>query len=317
MNERFIKIFSDLAFFEDFVKRPFPAKAYRNAIQIFKELDFEVDDADQIKDLYGIGDGIYKKVKSYLETGSFPRYEEFKNSDAIKCMEIAQIKGFGTNKAKKLFDAGIKSLEELKTVVASIKVGEPLGNSGFNYTKSMQIGLEYEAHTNKTRMTVKEHDTVANPLIENIKNINGVREVMAVGSRRRYDNSVDYTIGDIDIIISVNSIEDINVVNPELVNMLDAITMNGNTKISGIKNNRQVDFRIVVGEFGSLKLHATGPMSFNVACRKIAIKNGWTLNEYGLFKSDTKELIEKDSEEKILNILGIGWIEPKNRKNFK
>lgn len=317
MNERFIKIFSDLAFFEDFVKRPFPAKAYRNAIQIFKELNFEVDDAVQIKDLYGIGDGIYKKVKLYLETGSFPRYEEFKNSDAMKCMEIAQIKGFGINKAKKLFDAGIKSLDDLKTVVSSIKVGEPLGNSGFNYTKSMQIGLEYEAHTDKTRMTIKEHDLVANPLIDKIKMINGVREVMAVGSRRRYDNSPDYTIGDIDIIISVNSIDDINVVNPELVNMLDAITMNGNTKISGIKNNRQVDFRIVVGEFGSLKLHATGPMAFNVACRKIAIKNGWTLNEYGLFKSDTKELIEKNSEEKILNILGIGWIEPKNRKNFK
>ena len=73
----------------------------------------------------------------------------------------------------------------------------------------------------------------------------------------------------------------------------------------------------MIDGFGSLRLHATGPVSFNVACRKVAIKNGWILNEYGLFKADTKECLEKDSEEKILDILGIGWVDPKDRKNYK
>lgn len=316
MNERFIKIFSDLAFYEDFVKRPFPAKAYRNAIQIFKELDFEVDDANQIKDLSGIGVGIYKKVKAYLESGSFSRYEEFKNSDAFKCMEMAEIKGIGTNKAKKFFESGIHSLDELKELVKDLKVGSPIGNSGINFTNGIKVGLAYEAHTDKTRMSVEEHDRVANPLINEIKKINGINEVLAVGSRRRFDGSDNYTIGDIDIIVGCEHNSAIEQAINVCASLLDEITMNGKTKISGIKSSRQVDFRFVEGIPGALKLHATGPMSFNIACRKIAIKNGWTLNEYGLFKTNTKELIEKDSEEKILDMLGIGWIDPKDRKNF-
>lgn len=317
MNEKLIKVFSDLAFYEDFIKRPFPAKAYKNAISVFKNLDFEVDSSEQIKGIFGIGKGILEKTDLFLKTGTCPRYDEFKNSEAARCMEIASIKGFGTNKAKKLFAAGITSLEQLKQLTQTLKIGEPLGASGFNFTKAMKIGLDYEAHTDKTRMTVKEHDEIADPILDIIRSLNSVIQCDAVGSRRRFDGSADYTIGDIDIIIQVKNKENIPDLKKELVKLLDAVTMEGDTKVSGIKNRRQIDFRMVIDGFGSLRLHATGPVSFNVACRKVAIKNGWILNEYGLFKADTKECLEKDSEEKILDILGIGWVDPKDRKNYK
>ena len=317
MNERLIKIFSDMAFYEDFIKRPFPAKAYRNAVSIFKNLEFEIDSADQIKGIFGIGKGILEKVDSFLKTGTFPRYEEYKASDAARCMEIATIKGFGTNKAKKLYDAGIKSLDQLKAIVKDLKVGQPLDKTGFNYTKGMKIGLDYEAHTDKTRMTVEQHDAVANPLLEKIKTNKNVIECEAVGSRRRFNGTNGYTIGDIDIIIHVKDKESINELKVFLANLLDDVAMEGDTKVSGIKDRRQVDFRMVIDGYGALKLHATGPVGFNVACRKVAIKNGWILNEYGLFNNQTKECIEKNSEEKILDILGIGWIDPQNRKDYK
>ena len=317
MNERLIKIFSEMAFYEDWVLRPFPAKAYRNAISIFKNLEFEIDSADQIKGIFGIGKGILEKVNSFLKTGTFPRYEEYKVSDAARCMEIAIIKGFGTNKAKKLYKAGIKSLTQLKEIVKDLKVGQPLGDTGFNYTKGMKIGLDYEAHTDKTRMTVEQHDLIANPLLEKIKTFDCVIQCEAVGSRRRFNGAIDYTIGDIDIIIQVKNKECITSLKKELAALLDDVTMEGDTKVSGIKDRRQVDFRMVTDGYGALKLHATGPVGFNVACRKIAIKNNWILNEYGLFNSQTKECIEKDSEEKILDILGIGWINPQNRKDYK
>ena len=317
MNEALIKVFSDLAFYEDFVKRPFPAKAYRNAIVTFKDLNFEIDSVDQVEGLYGIGDGIKKKIDAFLTTGTFPRYEEFKASDASRCMEIAAIKGFGANKARKLYDAGIKSLDELREAVKDLKIGQPIGNVGFNFTKAMKLGLEYEAHTDHTRMTVEEHDGIAVPMMASIREVPGVVECEAVGSRRRYDGSPDFTIGDIDIIISVEDANDIPVLTKELVKMLDEVAMAGATKVSGIKNRRQVDFRIVIGPYGPLKLHATGPASFNVECRRIAMKNDWMLNEYGLFDNRNMRWIEQEDEERILIHLGIGWIEPKDRKNFK
>ncbi len=317
MNERFVEIFSNMAAYETSLKRPFPARAYSNAVKIFKELDFEVDEAEQIKNIKGIGDGIFKKVDSYIKTGTFPKYEEYLKSDVAKCKEIASIKGFGMNKAVKLFEAGIKSLDELKNKVASLNIGDSIID-GMNFTKAMQVGLNYEAHTNKTRMTVEQHDIIAKPLIDALNKYIEINNVEAVGSRRRYDGSDNYTIGDIDIIIQINYVnidlnETIKKIQKVCESLLDEVVMSGETKVSGIKSSRQVDFRIVTSGYEALRLHATGPTSFNVRCRKEAIAKGMTLNEYGLFKTDTKELVS-DKEKEILNILGIGWVNPKDRK---
>jgi len=320
MNEKFVEIFTNMAAYENSLKRVFPAKAYINAVKIFKELDFEVDEAEQIKGIKGIGDGIFKKVDSFLKTGSFPRYEEYLQSDVAKCKEVASIKGFGMNKAKKLFEAGIKSLNELKNKVKDLKIGDPLID-GMNFTKAMKIGLDYEAHTDKTRITVKQHDEIANPLLEVIKELGELVAVIraeVVGSRRRFDGSENYTIGDIDIIIEVPKHEHyLSFVQHSLEIVLDEVVMSGETKVSGILNSRQVDFRIVKEDEGyeALRLYATGPVSFNVKCRKEAIKNNLILNEYGLFEKDTKKLIT-NKEVEILEKLGIGWVDPKDRKNF-
>lgn len=316
MNDRFIKIFTDLAAFEDFNKRTFPAKAYRNAIKIFKELDFEVNDADQIKDIAGIGSGIYNKVKDYLETGTFKRYQEYLASPAAKIKEIAEIKGFGMNKAKTLYEAGIQSLDQLKEVCKDLKVGAKIKDC-FNFTKAMKIGLDFEAHTDKNRMTVAEHDAVAEPILASIRQSDFVNDASAVGSRRRYDGSEGYTIGDIDIIVSMWKENNTEEIRKSFERLLDEVTMSGETKISGIKNHRQVDIRIITPDkWGSTLLHCTGPMDFNIKCRRIAIKHNWILNEYGLFNKDTKECLASDTEENILKMLGIPFVEPKNRKNF-
>jgi len=316
-KSQLVKIFSDLAFYEEFIGREFPAKAYKNAVKIIRAFPVvDIVEAKQLDGIFGIGKGIKEKIDLFIQTGTFPKYEEYLQSDASKCMEIASIKGFGAKKAKRLFECGIHSLAELREAVKDLKVGQPLGNTGFNFTKAMKIGLDYEAHTDKTRMTVEQHDAVANPMIEAIRNYDGVLGLAAVGSRRRYDGSQDYTIGDIDIIISVQNRKMLPEFCKFLEGLLDEVTMSGETKISGIKNRRQVDFRMVIGNYGALLLHATGPMEFNVACRKIAMKNGWTLSEYGLHETATQKLLSNDERE-ILNLLGLGWVNPKDRNKYK
>lgn len=320
MNERFVEIFSDLAIYEDSINRPFPAKAYRNAVKLFKELDFEIDSAEQIKDLPGIGKGIFTKIDEFLKTGTFSKYEEYLQSDIAKCKELASIKGIGMNKARQLFILGITSLDILKDKVKNLNIGDPI-IPGMNFTKAIKIGLDYEAHTDKTRMTLEQHDAVANPLLDAIQKNSHILQAEAVGSRRRYDGSANYTIGDIDIIIQIDSLNNIQKVKEFLEKTLDEVVMSGDTKVSGISKSRQVDYRIVTSCYEALRLHATGPMNFNIACRKIAISKGMLLNEYGLFEYDkndhTKKTLISDKEKEILEKLDIGWIEPKDRKFFK
>ena len=62
MNEKIIEALQDMAAFEDYNKRQFPARAYRNAVKTIQGLDFVVDSADQIEGLPGIGEGILKKI---------------------------------------------------------------------------------------------------------------------------------------------------------------------------------------------------------------------------------------------------------------
>lgn len=322
MNERLVKILNDMALFEDYNGRTWPAKAYRNAIKSIQSLDFEVDEAEQVKTLPGIGSGIYKKIDSFLKTGTFPRYEDFKSSSVAKIKELSEVKGIGMQKAKTLASYGIGSLEQLKTVCRDLKPGDKIYNpsnpsESMTFTKAMKIGMDYEAHTDKTRMPIEVHDKVVEPILAELKEIPGVVEASATGSARRYDGSKGYTVGDADLIIGISDTSAVKQIQAAAVDLLDEVIMSGDTKISGIKDRRQVDIRIVnEDDYGSMLLHSTGPMSFNVQCRKLAIKNGWKLNEYGLFDTKTGKTLAK-GEKEILDKLGIGWVDPTERKNFQ
>ena len=315
-NDKLIKMFKDLSLYEESLKRVFPAKAYLNAIATIKKLPFDITDVEQVKGLSGFGKGLIEKVDQFLKTGTFKRYEEFKNSDFANLIEISKIKGIGVNKAKELAKAGIRNLQELKEAVKSLAIGDMIGTSTVKYINSIKVGLEFEAHTEKTRMTIQEHDEIADPIIVDLLRNHANILVSFAGSRRRW-NQLDqnYTVGDIDIIIGVPESE-LDTFYENLSHYLDRVVMNGKTKVSGIKNSRQVDFRVVNRDhYGALLLHATGPMNWNIKLRKIAISKNMILNEYGLFDRDTKELIASTEEDIVYTLLGT-YIPADKRDNF-
>jgi len=57
----------------------------------------------------------------------------------------------------------------------------------------------------------------------------------------------------------------------------------------------------------------TGSKDHNIALRRIAIKQGYKLNEYGLFRNERK--IKGETEEEIYEKLGMDWIPPEMREN--
>ena len=298
-NDKLIKMFKDLSLYEESLKRHFPSKAYLNAISTIKKLPFDITDVEQVKGLSGFGKGLIEKVESFLKTGTFKRYEEFKNSDFAKLIEISNIKGIGVNKAKELAAAGIKSLEDLKKAVKDLNVGDMIGSSTVKYINSIKVGLQFEAH----------------PIIVDLLRNYDVMASFA-GSRRRW-NQLDqnYTVGDIDIIIGVPK-EQLETFYKNLPQYLDEVVMNGQTKVSGIKNKRQIDFRIVNRDnYGALLLHATGPMNWNIKLRKIAISKNMILNEYGLFERDTRKLIASTEEDIVYTLIGT-YIPADKRDNF-
>lgn len=317
MNDKLIKMFSDLSLYEESLKRVFPAKAYKNAIIVLKNLSFEVTDIEQLKPFKGFGKGLLEKVDSYLKTGTFKRYEEYLASDFAKIIELSKIKGIGPNKAQELAKVGIHTIDELKAIVKDLNVDDMIGSSTIKYTQAIKVGLEFEAHTEKTRMSVPEHDAIAKPIIYDIRNKFPQVKVSFAGSRRRWSGfNMDYTIGDIDIIIGVQK-DDLKDFYKNLVGYLDEVVMEGSKKVSGIKNARQIDFRIVdIDCYESLLFHATGPMKWNIGMRKIAISKNLMLNEYGLFDRETKTHITSSEKEIMKTLIG-KFIPPCERELYK
>jgi DNA polymerase (family 10) len=124
------------------------------------------------------------------------------------------------------------------------------------------------------------------------------------------------TIGDLDILASSNypaEVMDYFI----KYNDIQRVLLKGNTKTSVILNDDlQVDLRVVGDKsFGAALQYFTGSKEHNVRMRSIAIKNGYKLNEYGLFNKDTENYIVGKSEEEIYYKLGLTYIEPELREN--
>ena len=95
------------------------------------------------------------------------------------------------------------------------------------------------------------------------------------------------------------------------------ILAKGKTKGSIItEEGIQVDLRVVnKNEFGSALQYFTGSKNHNIELREFALKKGYTINEYGIFKIGEKEKQIGGKEEKeIYETLGMEWIPPELRE---
>jgi DNA polymerase (family 10) len=122
------------------------------------------------------------------------------------------------------------------------------------------------------------------------------------------------TVGDLDILVISNKpskVMDFFVKMPEVQGIIEK----GPTRTSvRLKIGMDADVRVLPPEsFGAALQYFTGDKYHNIALREIAIKKGYKLNEYGLFKG--KKLIAGKTEEEIYKKLGMELMEPELRTN--
>ena len=83
-----------------------------------------------------------------------------------------------------------------------------------------------------------------------------------------------------------------------------------------MKADVNCDLRVMPEKsFGAALLYFTGSKEVNVEMRKMSIKRGLKLNEYGLFNGDT--MVAGQNEEEIFQELGIHYMEPELRQNVE
>lgn len=289
----------------------FRIRAYERAamnIEGIPNLDNFVKD-DRLTDIPGIGHDLSAEIKEYYETGKVKMLETLKKTIPEGLLELLDVPGIGPKHAKLFFEKlGIKSIADLER---AIKEGGLKGLEGIKEKTieniSKGIGI---VKRGKERMTIAQASEIADEFVAGLKKVAGVKKVAAAGSLRRWKD----TVGDIDILVVSRDPQKVMDVFTKFEPVKDVLAKGETKSAIRTKDDVQVDCRVVEDRsYGAALVYFTGSKDFNIKLRKLAIKKGLKVSEYGVFRQD-KYLCGR-TEEEVFKQLGLSYIEPELRED--
>jgi DNA polymerase (family 10) len=308
-NYEVAEILYKIADYLDLDEEEYKVRAYRRAARAIENLPEDIEDIaarNELEEIPGVGEAISKKIKEFLDTGKIKHLEDLKKKSPVDVESLNSLEGMGPKKIKILYQKlGVKTLKDLEKAARESKIRDL---PGFGELSEKKILESVEASKlSKGRFPMSDVKPIAEKIKKILKSVDGVEEVEIVGSYRRKKKSV----GDLDILVMSSS----NKVMDVFVGMdnVDRVLGKGGTKASVVlKNGLQVDLRVVEKEsYGAALVYFTGSKYHNIRLRKIAIKKGYKLNEYGLFEGE--KMIAGRTEKEVYEKLGLKWIKPEER----
>lgn len=264
-------------------ENPFRVRSYEKAAQNIASLTEPIEkfvNNDKLETIPGVGEGIAKKIKEYLETGKLKYFNELKKVFPEGLLEILSVPGIGPKTAKTLYDElKIKSLAQLEKAAKEHRLSK-LHRLGEKTEENILRGIQM-VRKGGERILLSSALFLAKPIIKELEKCPDVKDINLAGSIRRKKE----TIKDIDILCTAKKSD---VVMDKFVNLpqVKEILAQGKTKSSIILDEDiQVDLRVIKPEsYGAALMYFTGSKDHNIALRELARKKGYKINEYGLFK---------------------------------
>jgi DNA polymerase (family 10) len=311
-NKELADIFDRWADILEFMgDNPYHVRAYRNAARLIRDLSEDIEilaKEGRLTSLPGIGQRLQAKILEFLRTGKISEFEKLKHQVPDTIFTLLDIPGVGPKTVKVLYEKlGIRNLEDLKR---AIERGELLKLPGFGAKKVEKIrkGIEL-LERSSGRILLGVAVFIADRIVNQLKELPAVERISVCGSTRRMKE----TVGDIDILATGKNEEIIKA----FVNLpnVKEVLWQGTKKASVIvEEGEQVDLRVIEKDsYGAALQYFTGSKAHNIHLRTLALKSGYKLNEYGLFKGDT--LIAGKSEEEIYKSLGMDTPPPEIRED--
>jgi len=317
-NRSIAEILSYIGEYLEMQKVPFKPRAYEKAAETIGALEEEVADIYKkggipaLKEIPGVGNSIAEAIEEFIKTGKIKFYEELKKQTPVRLDELARIEGLGPKSIQKLYqELGIKNLKELEAAAKSGKIAK-LEGFGKKSEEKILKGIGF-AEQSGQRFILGYMMPRIRSVSDRLMKVPGIEKVTVAGSARRKKE----TIGDVDILAIAKDAKSTKAAMDAFVSMSDVINIiaQGDTKSSvKIKTGLNIDLRVVKRDsYGAALNYFTGSKDHNVVLRQVAMKHGWKLNEYGLFKG-TKQIAGK-SEEELYKKFGMDYIEPELREN--
>ncbi|OGN04982.1 MAG: DNA polymerase III [Candidatus Yanofskybacteria bacterium RIFCSPHIGHO2_01_FULL_44_22] len=315
MNQNLAKILREISVLLEIKGVEFKPQAYEKVAHSIEMLEEDVKDIYQkgglkaLEEISGVGRGIAEKIEEYIKNRRIKDHALLKKEIPVDIDELSTVEGVGPKMILRLYEElKIKTRDQLEKAA---RAGKLRGLEGFGQKTEENILRSID-------FLKKEHGRFIlgfvmpemRAIVEKIRKVPGVERAEFAGSIRRMQE----TVGDLDILViskKPSLAMDFFVTMPEVA----AIYAKGNTKSSvRLKMGMDADLRVLPPEsFGAALQYFTGDKYHNVQLRQIAIKQGYKLNEYGLYKG--KKLVAGRTEEEIYEKLGLAWMPPELRTN--
>ncbi len=313
-NQLIVKILNNIADILELQGIPWKPQAYRRAAQSIESLPEDVADVyerGELEKLPGVGKAIAEKVVEILETGKLKYYERLKKEVKIDVEGLNEIPNLGPKKIQTLYkNLKVRNVQDLEKALKEQKV-RTLPGFGEKTEQILLQGIE-RLHQRPSRYLYLHAIPIVEMVTKHLEKYAFVKKVEVAGSYRRGKE----TVGDLDFLVVSSLPAHVMDVFTKMKEVVEVIAK-GETKSSvRLSSGMQVDLRVVKEkEFGSALLYFIGNKEHNVELRKIALKKGLTLSEYGLFSLKTKKWVVGKTQEEIYEKLGLKFIEPELREN--
>ena len=289
-------------------------KAYQKAVYAIRALNYKITSVRQVQNIYGIGKSIQTKIKEYLDTGRITKVEEIKHEMQKHAKSTSQtdeeavlrtfknIWGVGPVKARQLYDAGFRTLKQLR-------------KNPHLLTSNQKIGLKY--YHDLLKPIPRQYIDVFKEAIRAVLGSafgRGSFRMEIAGSYRRGNKQS----GDVDCLLTskmftlqqaVAVLKRWKLVS-DILSVRDEKFMGIATCPGGDGFHFRLDIEFLPEEqWGSGLLYFTGSKGFNVAMRGNAKQQGYILNQHGLFYTNG-DRVPVFTEKEIMAELGMDYVEP-------
>jgi len=295
----------------------FRIRSYRNgatAVEGYPEriVDILRDPARKVTDIPGIGKGLAQVLAEIADHGSCERRDLLLAKFPPTALEFLKIQGLGPKSIALIFEHfRISTIDELERLCQEHKLRDLPRMGAKLEEKVLRSIAGYRQRTGRYLLSYAEG--VAAELGEVLRQVPGVDSVTAAGSLRRGRE----TVGDLDLLVTGPS--PTGSLNTFLAySRVEEVLARGENKASAKvgREGLQVDVRALPPDtFGAAMQYFTGSKDHNVAIRTRAVKMGFKLSEYGLFRVSDDARVAGETEEGIYQALGLAWIPPELREN--
>jgi DNA polymerase (family 10) len=297
--------------------------AFQNAAEAVRTLGQDINALHakgKLESIQGVGPALAQAIAELLETGQVKDFEQLKAEVPAGVITMLHVPDVGPKTARRLWqELEITSVEELRLAA---EAGKIRGLKGFGAKKEQNIlrGIELAAKRGDDRTPLGEARPLAQGLVASLRERapdGSLTRLEATGSLRRWQE----TIGDLDL-LAISQTPGSVMEAFRTLPQVDQVLGSGDTKSSVVlTTGMQVDLRVVEAQhWGAALLYFTGNKEHNIEVRELALRKGWSLNEYGLTATGAGDAPAGEErffaeEADLYAFLGMDWMPPEMRTN--